>query len=480
MANDVTLHVGIDAGSLKKDIENAIASANATVAVNVDFKGLKEQLTTELQINVDQNYLRSQVQKALNDLGKFVNGNGSGKPIIKGRLFDMNIKGDAASYNKLLSTLKEVGKLQSSLEGTTSKDASTLGGKLAATTSEINQLAEAAKSGKMSLEEFNRQKASIEKNVANYSGGVDNVLAAEKQAAKEAAQAAREKANIEKQAAAEAKQAAAEAKQAAKAKATEERQAAKEFESAEALRIKQLDLEAQAYQKVISARKFLDQARRAKGSNEYNAYQEQIQVIENSRQALHDGSMGYDEARKNIAGANTEMKKLEDSMRRSGQVSNTLSDKLQRFKQHVTTISSIVNAFRILSRVIRPVVQAVTEVDTAMTQLKIVTNESDTAMQSYAQNIMKVADQTAGSVKDLINSTTTFARLGFSLGESTDLAKYTQMLENVGDIDEADATSAITSIVKAFDVKTDELESVMDRMVNVGKNWLPKRIVICA
>ena len=467
----VKVTIKANRAEFKKDIAD-IKSVKANVGVSRQYfkDSLKEAIgavtqlknAPKLQIDVDQNYLRGQVQQALKDLGQFVNGNGSGKNLVQGRLFSMDLKGDEASYNKLLSTLEKVGKLQASLEGSTNKDTSAVRGNLAATAAEINQLAEAARSGKLPLEEFNRQKSELARKVANSSGDVASILEADKQASKESAKAAKD------------------AAKAAKEKAAAQKQDAQDAKNLEAEYIKQLNLEAQAYQKVISARKFLDQAKGAKGSSAYSDYQAQIRIIEQTSQALHNNDIGYDEARKKIAAASAEMKKLEDNMRRSGQVSNTLSDKLQRFKQHVTTISSIVNAFRMLSRVIRPVVQAVTEVDTAMTQLKIVTNESDTAMQSYAQNIMKVADQTAGSIKDLINSTTTFSRLGFSLDESTDLAKYTQMLENVGDIDEADATSAITSIVKAFDVKTDELESVMDRMVNVCKNWLPQRIVICA
>ena len=160
-----------------------------------------------------------------------------------------------------------------------------------------------------------------------------------------------------------------------------------------------------------------------------------------------------------------------DSAKEANQYANSFSDKLQKFKMHLTTVSSIIRAFRMLSMVIRPIVNAVTEVDTALTQLRIVTQANDQAIQSYADNINKIADRTAGSVKDLINSTTTFARLGYSLDESSTLAQYTQMLENVGDIDESSATSAMTAIVKAYGVGADELELVMDKLVDVGNHF---------
>lgn len=160
-----------------------------------------------------------------------------------------------------------------------------------------------------------------------------------------------------------------------------------------------------------------------------------------------------------------------DSAKEAGKYANSFSDKLQKFKMHLTTISSIVRAFRMIAMVVKPVVTAVTEVDTAMTQLKIVTQANDEALQKYANDISTIADRTAGSITDLINSTTTFSRLGYTLEESSRLAEYTQMLENVGDIDEQSATAAMTAIVKAYGFNVEELESIMDRLVTVGNNF---------
>ncbi len=56
---------------------------------------------------------------------------------------------------------------------------------------------------------------------------------------------------------------------------------------------------------------------------------------------------------------------------------------------------------------------------------------------------------------------------------STTLAKYTSMISKVGDIGVADVQSAVTAIVKAFNIDasdTDAIESVFDKMVEVGNN----------
>ena len=63
-------------------------------------------------------------------------------------------------------------------------------------------------------------------------------------------------------------------------------------------------------------------------------------------------------------------------------------------------------------------VQATIELDSAMTQLQIVTRSTDSEMQAYADSITAVANKTASSVKDMVDMTTTFSRLGYSLEDS--------------------------------------------------------------
>ena len=106
-----------------------------------------------------------------------------------------------------------------------------------------------------------------------------------------------------------------------------------------------------------------------------------------------------------------------------------------------------------------------------MTQLKIVTQDTDAAYEKYLDTVSKTATKIGSSISDLIDSTTTYARLGYSLEESSTLAEYTAMLQNVGDINVSDAQDAITAIVKAFGVGIDEIETIMDKMVATGNNF---------
>lgn len=124
-------------------------------------------------------------------------------------------------------------------------------------------------------------------------------------------------------------------------------------------------------------------------------------------------------------------------------------------------------------RTIRQLVVNVKEIDTSLNQLQIVTKSTGTEMSYYLDKAAESAQNLGASITDVIDSMTTFARLGYSASESSVLAEYTAMLTKVGDIDTSSATDSITALVKAFDIDVGEVELVMDQMVEVGKMRCP-------
>ena len=132
---------------------------------------------------------------------------------------------------------------------------------------------------------------------------------------------------------------------------------------------------------------------------------------------------------------------------------------------------------RVIYGAVRKMRELVTEavnLDSAMGQLRIVTNETENAYRKFGETAGKTAKELGVSLKDLIDATTTYSRLGYSLDESSILSKYTAMLSKVGDIDASTAQSAVTSMIKAFNIdatSVDDIERVMDKLVVVGNNF---------
>lgn len=180
-----------------------------------------------------------------------------------------------------------------------------------------------------------------------------------------------------------------------------------------------------------------------------------------------------------------------DQIKQLGQMADQTSAKIRemqaalRDKNPVKSLDTGLNALEsrfvymfslsnIILQAVRKIKQMITttvELDSAMTQLRVVTNASEADYANFGSTVAKTAQDIGASITDLIDSTTVFARLGYSLDESNALAKYTAMLSNVGDIDVSAAQSALTAITKAFGINATEIESVMDKMVVVGNNF---------
>ena len=60
-------------------------------------------------------------------------------------------------------------------------------------------------------------------------------------------------------------------------------------------------------------------------------------------------------------------------------------------------------------------VKNVKEIDSALTQLKIVSGESGTAIEKFADKAFQAASKIGSSAVDIMKSTETWSRLGYSL-----------------------------------------------------------------
>lgn len=111
-------------------------------------------------------------------------------------------------------------------------------------------------------------------------------------------------------------------------------------------------------------------------------------------------------------------------------------------------------------------------IDTSMTNLKKVTNETESAYSSFLSSASSQARELGASISDVIDSTAEWSRLGYTLDESQELAKWSTVLSNIGDgIDSAsDAASYLVSILKGFRMEADEVEHIVNVLNSVGNN----------
>ena len=157
---------------------------------------------------------------------------------------------------------------------------------------------------------------------------------------------------------------------------------------------------------------------------------------------------------------------------KAGLETETLGQKLSRlFKEHFQTAIAMAGVVMV-KQGLREVYNNVVDIDTSMTNLKKVTNETESAYSSFLSSASSQARELGASISDVVDSTAEWSRLGYTLDESQELAKWSTVLSNIGDgIDSAsDAASYLVSILKGFRMEADEVDHVVNVLNSVGNN----------
>lgn len=123
-------------------------------------------------------------------------------------------------------------------------------------------------------------------------------------------------------------------------------------------------------------------------------------------------------------------------------------------------------------RYIQQGVNTIRELDTAMTEVKKVSDATETQYSSFRDTISSTAKEIATTNKELLNSSADFLRLGYSLDQASDLAKNATLIVNVGDgVDITEATEDMITAMKAFDIQAEDSIKIVDDYNQIGNQF---------
>ena len=145
------------------------------------------------------------------------------------------------------------------------------------------------------------------------------------------------------------------------------------------------------------------------------------------------------------------------------------------FKRATAQIAQFTGIYGVLQNVMqdlpREMVQAVRDVDTAMTNLYKVTDETDAKYQSFLKNAGTTSKQLGRDMSSYITQTSEWAKLGYSMAESADLAKLSSIYANVGEVSDSTAVSDMVTAMKAFNIEASNAGTVIDSLNELGNNF---------
>jgi len=267
-------------------------------------------------------------------------------------------------------------------------------------------------------------------------------LAVENTAAKEAEHAQKsEELTQKKQAEAEAARAAKEAKQqeaeATKAQAQAERDAAKAAKETEQNANRKKNYTTQLNSLLVKCeaaeRKYAAAAKIANAKEHYEGIQRTKEEVEGLLRKLDELDPNLDEVAAGLRNCTEEYSKNSTALQtNSSLVGRWVTNGMQQLTSRLQySLGLAAMVYKAVGEVKKMVTTAV-ELDSAMNTLQIVTRASGAEMDAYGKRVSSMAKETAQATKDLIDATTVYARLGYSMDESAILSKYTAMLQSVG------------------------------------------------
>lgn len=147
-----------------------------------------------------------------------------------------------------------------------------------------------------------------------------------------------------------------------------------------------------------------------------------------------------------------------------------------QIKTAFQNFSAFFSASRVIYQIIDSIKQMISNVislNTAMVELRKVTDATDNQFDTFLTNAKSKAVELGSTVTDLVNATSAFSRLGYTLDEAEELGRVATIYANVGDdVDNIDqATTSIISTMKGFGMETNEAMSIVDKFNEVGNKF---------
>ena len=271
--------------------------------------------------------------------------------------------------------------------------------------------------------------------------------------------------------AARAKREEAEAVKAAKAAQEEETRIAREAEAAR----KAAESTTRNYNNAVvqgeSAIKRWSAAEHSRSKSSRDAYKKLIDSLNN----LKSVGAQYGKGSKEVADATDNfkrtLKETQAVLISNGDATQSLTTKFGSLAKKFGSWLTVSQAIMYAVRAVKKMVSTAKEIDYALTQLKIVTNATDNEMKQFADTAITLSKNLGKSVTELTKSIETFSRLGYSLKDASELAKYATIMSNVAGVGNDEATTGITSIVKGFNLNVSDAEHVADVLVDVGQKY---------
>ncbi len=129
---------------------------------------------------------------------------------------------------------------------------------------------------------------------------------------------------------------------------------------------------------------------------------------------------------------------------------------VEQFRNRLLQFFSISNSVQLFKRSIRSAFETVKELDSAMTEIAVVSDFSVGDMWEKLPQFTAQANELGVAIKDTYNATALYIQQGLDLQHSMGLSNETLKMARIASMEAANATDAMTSALRGFNMELDE------------------------
>ena len=169
---------------------------------------------------------------------------------------------------------------------------------------------------------------------------------------------------------------------------------------------------------------------------------------------------------------NSELQNMVNNAKQAGNYGQSLSQIIStRFKSLGAYLSTFTSFYKVVSY-IKQTISTVQELNTQMIELAKVSDQSIEEIKADFNSYAETAKDLGATISDTISATSDWARMGYNIPDSQELARVALLYKNVGDgIDIAAANESLISTLQGYQMTADQAEHIVDVFNEVSNNF---------
>lgn len=167
------------------------------------------------------------------------------------------------------------------------------------------------------------------------------------------------------------------------------------------------------------------------------------------------------------ANSTKKVTEVKSALNDTTKTARTFGDTLKSALSIGSVAAITAKGIRLISTAAKDAVNAVKEFDSAITSLRLVTNQSYNDVRSLTRGYNDFAKQLGATTTEVTDSANTWLHQGKSISETNTLIKNSMILSKVANLDAADSATYLTSAMKGFNVATEDTISIVDKLTSV-------------